>query len=71
MFARFRLATGEVNINVTNIKHFIPGSTDGTTKITFTDNTSFDVPFTCQSVRTAMKKALAPSMEEAPATPVS
>lgn len=57
MFARFKRPEGEINVNVSLVRDFVPGTEEGTTKINFLGGDSVIVPFSNQSVRHAFKKA--------------
>ena len=63
MFARFKTpgSTEEINVNVTLVRDFVPGTTEGHTKLNFLGGDSVDVPFSPQAVRGAFKRALAPA----------
>ena len=60
MFARFRLeGSNEVNVNVSLVRDFEPGTEDGTTKINFLGGDSRIVPVSNRAVRHAFKTAMA------------
>lgn len=59
MFARFKLANGEINVNTSLVRSFEPGTEEGTSKLTYLSGDAVLVPVSNQSVRHAFKKALA------------
>jgi hypothetical protein len=71
MFARFRLPNGEVNVNVSLVRDFEPGTEEGTSKINFLGGDSRVVPVSNQSVRHAFKKAMTEHQRNYPDDPKS